>query len=303
MSNCNRDRKKKLTPYFVFIMLLFTIIVVSALVNTNIVGPVDSEGNVKVNISWPLEVNGGIPVNVQDQTTRPFDIRVNQILNSTNYELTIVPTVESYNLTLNTTVGLIVGDNVAVLEQNGMPQLFFGSILAVNGNTLTLDTQVPFNFTLSNSVVFEFENSLVVDGSIDPKIFTITNLFDESIDITRFIFHCTDGTAMDDSKFCGDTALTRGLVLRKGLNDGNFINYWNIKSNGEWGEFSFDKNYDDKAPAGLFGFSARLTYGGQSKHGVVIRLAPGESIQLLIQDDLTPLVRAILMVEGHFIQN
>ena len=89
-------------------------------------------------------------------------------------------------------------------------------------------------------------------------------------------------------------------MFRKENDDGTFTNYWNIKNNGEIGEMCYDKNYDDKAPAGLYGLTARLTFGGQSKIGVVIRLTEGEELQLVVQDDLTGLESFRIMAEGHF---
>ena len=44
----------------------------------------------------------------------------------------------------------------------------------------------------------------------------------------------------------------------------------------------------------------RLTFGGQNKHGVVIRLEPMECIEVLIQDDQTDISSASLIAEGHF---
>ncbi len=58
--------------------------------------------------------------------------------------------------------------------------------------------------------------------------------------------------------------------------------------------------YDDKAPAGVYGLRGRLTYAGQNEHGVTLELEPGESIELVIQDDLTALVSFEVMVQGHF---
>ncbi len=256
----------------------------------------------QVEIISPLESNGGIPVNIQDQNTRPFDIRINQIIDNT-MTLAQAPTINTYDVVLTVGHGVVTGDTIAFLEQNGMVQLFFGEVLNVVGDTITMDTLVPWSFTPSNTIVFTYTNDLTVDGSINEQVFTITNFFNEPIDITRMIWHCTDNVAMDDEKFCGLTSLTRGLSLRKKDVDGNYTNYWNVKSNGQWGELAFDKTYDDKAPAGFYGFTSRLTYGGQSKHGVVIRLDTNESIELIVQDDLTALERGVLMVEGHFVQN
>lgn len=249
-----------------------------------------------------LEENGGVPVNVQDQSTRAFDIRVNQILNDT-ITLAVQPTAGSYDLTLTGGHGVVATDEIAFLEQDGMPQLLFGKVLNVATNVITLDTPVPYAFSVADTSVFTYSSQLTVDGSSTTQIFKIENFFNEAVDITRFIWHATDATSMDDAKFAGGSALTRGCVLRKRLVGGSYINYWNVKTNGDWGELAFDKNYDDKAPAGFYGISVRLTYGGQSKHGVVIRLSPGEAIEFLIQDDLTGLTTANFMVEGHFIQN
>lgn len=284
------------------IVLLLLIIIAGTVLVTSATNTINLRDWIKVEIVSPLESNGGIPVNIQDQTTRPFDIKINQILN-TNLSIADTPIVDQYDINLTNTSSLNIGDKIAFLEQNGFPQLMNGQILGINGNTITMDRPVPFNFTPSATVVFTFNNQINVDGSTTTQVFGITNFFDESVDITRFIFHCKDTTVMDDGKFCGGTTLTRGVVLRKKLNNGNYINYWKIRNNGGWGELAYDKSYDDKAPAGLYGFTTRLTYGGQSKHGVVIRLDPGESIEFLIQDDLTGLESGILMVEGHFVQD
>lgn len=279
-----------------FLILLFSIFFINF---------ISAQGMIEENavkIKDPLESNGAIPVNIQDQETRPFDTRVNQIISS-SYSLTVSPTVDSYNLTLNTTTGLIVGDTIAFIEQNGIAQIYFGEIEAINGNVITMDSPVPFNFTPSATSVFEFDNNLNKDGSITTQVFGLTNFFDESLDITRFLFHCTDDSPMDDGTFCGGNELTRGMVLRKKLTNGNYINYWTIRTNGQWGELAYDKTYDAKAPSGLYGMTVRLTYAGQEKHGVVIRLEPNESIELLVQDDLTAITSAKLMVEGHFVQD
>jgi hypothetical protein len=55
------------------------------------------------------------------------------------------------------------------------------------------------------------------------------------------------------------------------------------------------------------GFTSRLTWGGQSKHGVVIRLDGnlGEELQVLIQDDLvTASANTVfnMIAQGHEVQ-
>lgn len=248
---------------------------------------------------------GGVDVNIQDQTTRPFAVQVNQMLDSTSYSLASSPVIGSYELELNTVSGLSLGDKITFLEQNGMPQVYFGQIQGISGNTITLNDQVPYSFVPINTTVFTFENDITVDGSSTPVVYGLTNVFDEALDITRVIFKCTDNVEMHDGLFCGEDQLTRGVLFRKYTSDGYYINYWNVRSNAKWGLLAFDTSYDTngKPPDDTYGFGSRLTYGGQSKHGVVIRLEPNERIELVIQDDLTSISGASLMVEGHFVQN
>ncbi len=252
-----------------------------------------------VTIVSPLGDNGAIPVNIIDQTNVPLDIKVHEIIND-NISLSQTPTIDTYDLVLNTGHGVSIGDLIEFQEEVDFPRLYFGEVLNVVGDTITMDTLVPWNFTTAGTIVFTFNNDLSVNGAVTEQVFTITNRLQTEFDITRILFHCTDNTAIDDSKFCGISKLTRGIVFRKKLLDGSYINYWNIKSNGEWGEIAFDKSYDDKAPAGFFGFTTRLTYSGNSKHGVIIQLLKGESIEVVVQDDLTGLETSGLMIEGHF---
>lgn len=243
-----------------------------------------------------------IDINIQDQTTRPIDIMVNQILDSTSYGLAVTPVINEYEITLNTTTGLNVNDKIAFLEQNGMPQIYFAYIKSININTITLNRPIPYNFSLDNAFVFTFNNQLNVDGSTTPQVFTLTNSFEQSFDIVRFNFKCTDNVEMHDGLFCGINQLTNGLEVRKYTNDGYYINYFNVRNNAKWGLLSYDVLYTDKGkpPSDTYGFGTRLTYGGQSKHGVVIRIDPGERIEVVVQDDLTDIGGASLMIEGHF---
>lgn len=262
-------------------------------------GDGDSNNTIAVSVESPLESNGAFPVNVLDQSSRPFDIRLNTILNA-DITLLETQTANTYAVTLSPGHNLNDGDSIAILEQNGTPEVYFGTVLDINGDILTLDTPLPYSFTTA-ATVFSYNNMMNVDGSVTPAIYSITNFFPDSVDIVRFIFHITDETSMDDGKFGGiGGGLTRGIVLRKRLASGQYINYFNIKNNGQFGELAYDKSYDDKAPAGVYGLTSRLTFGGQSKHGVVIRLDPGDSIELLIQDDLESLASFTAMVQGHF---
>lgn len=253
-----------------------------------------------VKIIDPIDsVSGGVEVSIQDQTSRPFDVRMFQTVNP-NITISEQTTIGSYDVNLTSGHGLIVGDQFSIIQDNGIQQILFGVVLGVNGDTITMDTPVPYNFTVAESLAFESIEEMRVDGSTTPQVFSVENPFSESADITRMMFHITDNSAMDDALFGGINSLTRGIVLRKRLLNGDYVNIVNIKNNGQFGEVAFDKNYDPKAPSGVFGLTVRLTFAGQDKHGVAIRIKQGEAIEVVVQDDLTGLVSFTTMVEGHF---
>ena len=52
---------------------------------------------------------------------------------------------------------------------------------------------------------------------------------------------------------------------------------------------------------GVDGFTARMTFAGQNKVGVAIRLPIGEDLEFIIQDDLTNIVTYEVVAEGHIV--
>lgn len=253
--------------------------------------------NEVIDVGATLE--GSLKVAVEDQYFRPISLRMNQVV-QTGLTLAADTVIDSRTITMTTGHGLIANDRIILLQENGEPQFFFTKIISVAGDVLTLDTLVPYVFLSSICDITQYDSDLNKDGSVTTYKAELRNPFSLSIDVTRFIFHITDATSMDDGKFGGRTALPYGISMRKNIPGSGNIHLWNCKTNGEIGELSFDKEYDTKAPAGVYGFSSRLTYAGQSKHGVAIRLDPGDAVELLIQDDLTPLTSFTIMVEGHF---
>lgn len=250
----------------------------------------------------PLQSNGARPVNIQTLTARAFDVRAFSVT-KIGMSLAETPVVDSYILVYNSGHGLATNENLGIIEESeGEIFSVFGSIQDVSTNIITLDNPIPFEFTTNILTSFVSTENMAVDGSATNQIFSLFNSTSYIGHLNRIIFHITDGTIMDDAKFGGISALTRGLSLRKKLLSGYYINYGSpIKNNGEFGELAFDKVYDDKAPAGVYGLTVRLTYSGADKHGVAIELLPGESFEILVQDDLTDLTSFSVMFQGSFL--
>lgn len=277
------------------------VVMISLVVATSESNIVNLRDWTKVQIVDPIESNGAVPINIQDQITAPVDLFFIQQVG--------VPTALTNNIsendkiiTVDSVASISIGSFIGIFSgMSGENRFYFGEVLAISGTNLTLDTPIDFNFTAADAVI-STTRDLNVDGSITTQVFEIRGPgagSDIEIDITRILFAMTDGTAMDDGTFGGIASLTNGIVLRR--HNGEINNIYNIKNNGDFGIISFDKTYSDKAPAGLFGINIRSTFGGTEKHGVVIRLGINESLEILIQDDLTGLTSFRMMGQGHVI--
>lgn len=248
-----------------------------------------------------IESNGAIPVNVQDQHTQALDL---PFIKATGIPttLSVQTALGDRTVTVADTTGFVAGNVVAMFQPFG-PFYYGKQIGAPAGNVISLDTPIDSVFTVGIGVLSATDN-MAVNGAVTTQVFQIGSeqrSTIEEMDVTRFMGYIQDGTAMDDGLFGGIGALTYGIVLRVRTAT-NLTNIWNAKSNGELGLLCYDTAYTTKPPAGTsHGFRFRNTYASQGKHGVTIRLLPGEVLEVLIQDDLTDLELFQMMAQGHVV--
>lgn len=252
-----------------------------------------------VSLGVPLESNGAVPINIQDQHTQSLDLDFIQA-QGVPTTITVEASPEDTQITVSDTTGFIAGNIVGLFTSTG--QFYFGTQLgAPVGSVINLDTPIDKTFPIGSACITATSN-MNVNGSATRQIFQIgpvgvgTSI---SVDITRIMGYLQDDVVMDDSDFGGLSALTNGIILR--LNNGVINNLWNAKTNGRLSLIGFDFNYTEKAPAGSYGARFRITYAGQDKHGVTLRLAPGDTLELIIQDDLTGLEAFNMMAQGHIV--
>lgn len=254
--------------------------------------------NNPVSIVSPLESNGAIPVNVQDGTTTPLDSLFSQSIS--NFSLAVdtgVSTVTTlvYDFTAAGGHGIAPNDELLLLDTAANRALQCVA-LAVAVDTITIDRPIDHIFPVSTTLGRIVTTNMAVDGSVTPQIFSI-RAGSVPNDYVRFLLTATNNTAMDFSLFAGMAALTRGLVFRI-INDFQKT-IFNFKTDGDIGQFAYDIRYADKAPAGEYGLAARITFGGQDKHGVVLRISNNDVVQWVVQDDLTSLFTLKVSGEGH----
>ena len=247
-----------------------------------------------------------VPVTLQDQTTGVLDLLF--LKDGVAITLAANTVIGSNNITLTAGHGLTTASNagdVIELADNADGSFFTQSeIVTVTGDVVLLDTPVNRIYTTAGSTISHSLKGMNVDGSVTPQVFTIKPLSNQAGDITRIICEIRDGAAMDFETFGALVALLNGMVVRVNNGDGTYRNLYNFKSNGDIILQSFDHNFAVNNGGGIRGFTARITFAGQSKHGVAIRLdgALGEELEIVIQDDLTGLTRMHWVGQGSELQ-
>ena len=247
--------------------------------------------------SLTIESNNALPVNIQDQTTEIVDLYFNQNLDAVT--LASNRSIDDTSFDLVAGHGASVGNTLCLVEAGRYTQT---TILSVVTNTITVDTPLDFAYTTAATChLGEHDLSTTAGSLATPQIYSIQPPPTVEWDIVRIMIHIEDGTVMDSAKFGGITRLTNGVVLR--VKNGIYKNIFNVKSNGEISERAYDIEYDPKAPAGVYGFRCRRTFGGQSKNGVVIRLDgdADDALQVLVQDDVTGLTHFHIIAQEHVV--
>lgn len=258
-----------------------------------------------VDLQLPIKVqdDGSIDVNVQDQTTPPIDFFFTQI----NGVPTTVATATNFDedwINVASVANCAIGDYLGAFnaDDEESNRAYFGTIQSITGTNITLDTPLDFNYSIGDTVGC-FERNLNVDGSVTRQIFSVQvgPSATQSIDITRLMISFITDTTVSLDTFGDLATLTNGLVLRRV--DGRIDNIWNVKNNGEIANLCFDYTpYASTNPnQGQDGAKFRYTFAGQDKHGVAVRLDPGDSLELIIQDDLTGLQQFRVIAEGHYV--
>ena len=249
--------------------------------------------------------NSSADVNIQDQTTPPVDLFFTQALGAPTV-LTAATNENDISIFIASVANFAIGNYIGIFSgaSGTAGRFFFAQVIGVVGLEVFLDTPLDFAFDIDDPVI-STTRDLNVNGSITPQIFSIAGgAAQESptvVDITRIMVKIITENPPEFSMF-GDIigGLNLGIVLRR--NNGVMNNIFNAKTNGDMANLMFDLSFFDQAKVqGVNGIVGRMTFAGQAKHGVAIRLAPGDSLELIIQDDLSQLTSFRIIAQGHIV--
>lgn len=243
-------------------------------------------------------------VALQDQTSQAVIINFNKIAQSTT--LAADRAVGDTFITVLDTLG--ASSNTYVIAFNQELKRFSSfNTLSINIDTLFLDSplDVPYD---SGSFIDLTSKNLAVDGSGTTQVFGLRGVSPSpvgiTVDITRIIITCITDSPVDLSTFADISGgITNGLLLR--VRDGEYFNVFNVKTNQEIAGLAYDWTpYAATNPVqGQDGFTCRLTFAGQNKIGVTLRLKPGEDLEFLVKDDLSSITKFEIIAEGHIVED
>lgn len=237
---------------------------------------------------------GHLKVALKDQFTNSIDLYA-QIAQSAPI-LTANTALNDESIAVNSIAGVNAGDAIFISE--GCK--FYQSLVS-STSVLTINLASPLDFAFTTEAIVRIGAwNLAVDGSVTTKIAQIIVPPLCEFNILQLTITIIDNVVMDSAKFGGISALTNGILFR--IINGTIKNLPLVVNNIGFAEQGCDIRYDDKAPAGVYGFQAKKNY--LETNGVVLRLngSTNDKLQCLIRDDLTDLTMLNITVNGHIAQ-
>ena len=203
-------------------------------------------------------------------------------------------------ITVVSGTGFNNGDPIQIEDETKI-EVTFPTIISGGGTaTLVLDRPIDFDFAIG-ATIEQVATNMAVDGSITPVSFKLIPDTSQTWHIVRFLLAMVHSTAGDDSRF-GDIAggLANGCVLR-GYNAeaDQYRTFTNWKSNFDIKMDMFNLPNTDKAGAGNFGTNGRGSIRDGTGASPRLIGANDDYLELLVQDDLTGLIKFNLKGQGH----
>lgn len=246
-----------------------------------------------------VESTGELTTHLHPYSTAPLIIPFHTTTNSTTLA-TAATAKDDLSFDVASTTGFIAGAYITIYNISGNRWFQAHQVGAVSGSTVTVDTPLDFEYQIGDQISVG-SSDLAVDGSSTSVVYTVRDPeagLTLTGDITRIILVMECATACSWAEFGDLTALTNGLVLRK--TDSVYQNIFNVKSNKELANVMYDTDiFIAGGPAGVDGVKGRITFGGDSKIGTIIRLASGEDLELIVQDNIAGLTSFQVYAEGY----
>ena len=242
-----------------------------------------------------LNNTNSLDVNLQDQTTRAFNLDFHKTLGTTTLASAVAT--GAWGFTAVNGHSIVVG-NVVALYDTVAGYGYSGVALVVAGDVITMDVPANGAFAVESTIISRSIQAMNVDGSGTRQVFVVSNPFAVPEDITMVCILMTCAGIPELGKFGNLAALARGVVFR--IVNGQNVNYFNIKTNADLlhschGEVDFY----EATKHGVDGINGRMKFSGPENHGVTLRLMQGDSLAIIVQDDLRNITSLMASGVGH----
>ena len=193
--------------------------------------------------------------------------------------------------------GFTVGDEIS-LSLGVVHTHMYRTITVIATNTVTINAGLDIPLT-DGSNITEVTINMAVNGAITPVIYSAQPAPTEKVDIMRLLFSITDATEPDDSKFGGIAALTNGVHIRRNIDNTTYQTLTVWKTNKDMKLDMYNVDYAQKAGGGNWGVNGRWSIFDGTGSVVNVDSNNNETIECIIQDDLTGLITFEMRGQGH----
>jgi hypothetical protein len=221
----------------------------------------------------------------------------------TQTTLTVPSVIDSNTITVANAASFGVGRYLGIFSGTSLEgRYYFGTVVGVLGNVLTMDTPLDFDFDAGDPVVPLRTNINELASIVSPVKYSLSGFAPNApilVNITRLMITMETASTPTLNLFGDIAKLVNGIVLRR--RDGDIRNLFNIKKNINFASKAYDLTFFSAIGQGQDGLTCRYTFAGEDKHGVVIQLDGSEALELITQDDLSLITEFTIFGEGNIV--
>lgn len=241
-----------------------------------------------------LNEKGIFQISIKDQFTDSVDLYAH--IDKALPLITADTNLYDESITVDSITNVNAGDVIIIYEG-----CRFYQSLVLSAAVLDINLASPLDFAFTTAAIVHVGAwNLAVDGSITPQIAHIVVPSLCKFNIYQLNISIIDNVVMDSAKFGGIAALTNGILFR--VVNGTIKNLPLVVNNIGFSEQGCDINYDDKAPAGVYGFQAKKNYPRVNGTSLRLNGDTNDKFECIIRDDLTDLTMFNISINGHVAQ-
>jgi hypothetical protein len=234
---------------------------------------------------------------------RGDDRAINQYLinHEDTFTISVLGVIDARTFTATAGHTIATGDYVELTDGD---KFFQAYVTNVATNVITVDSPLPFAFTVAGTTGVNGSHNANKDGSSTEFVLEIAPPSGAIWDIAKINIYIQDATAMDSALFGGITALTEGVYVRVKRSATEYEQLANYKSNLDFTKNSRETEYLANMVTGKYGLLSEVSFGGEQEHGTFIRLdgSLGQKLEVVASENLTTLEELSAFVQGYVLK-